>query len=261
MATDPICGMQVDETTGRHAERDGEQFYFCSEHCRQTFLGQRSPGTSTGSACSAPSETSSRVIEKKSRFFCPMHPEIQQDHPGTCPKCGMALEARSRRRLVRSRRSTPARCTPRSSKTIRAIAPSAAWRWNRRSIVAGESDRGELDDMLRRFWVAAVLAAVVLLLAMLPMVGLPVDRLLGARASTWLQLVLSTPVVLWAGAPFFRRAWQSLLTRNLNMFTLIAIGTGTAYAYSLFATLVARPASRAIAARTARSRSISRRRR
>ncbi len=126
-----------------------------------------------------------------------MHPEIEQDHPGNCPICGMALEPKS--------------------------FPQP-----------GDSDRGELDDMLRRFRMAAVLAAAVFVLAMGPMVGLPVE---GWLASPWLQLVLSTPVVLWAGAPFFQRGWQSLLTRNLNMFTLIAIGTGAAYAYSLFATL------------------------
>ncbi len=129
-----------------------------------------------------------------------MHPEVEQDHPGNCPKCGMALEAKT---------SGP----------------------------AGDSDRSELDDMQRRFWVAAPLAGAVLIVAMGPMVGLGVDRLLSARASTWLELALSTPVVVWAGAPFFRRAWQSLVTRNLNMFTLIAIGAGSAYAFSLFATL------------------------
>ncbi|HEY1784638.1 MAG TPA: heavy metal translocating P-type ATPase [Pirellulales bacterium] len=235
MATDPICGMQVDETTGRHADRGGTRFYFCSEHCRQSFLAAPPASTaephcqmhSNGPAAGTPlqSEKSAlppqngpattaasqpshgvaaggdgRTTSEPTIYTCPMHPEVQQDHPGNCPKCGMALEPKT-------------------------------------GSLTGESDGGELDDMTRRFWVAAVLATIVWLMAMLPMVGLPIDRWLGASASAWLEMLLSTPVVLWAGAPFFRRGWQSLVTRNLNMFTLIAIGTGAAYAYSVFALL------------------------
>ncbi len=111
------------------------------------------------------------------------------------------------------------------------------WHGGAKAARPDEADGGELDDMQRRFWLAAVLAGLVWLMAMAPMVGVPLDRWLSTSASTWLQLLLSTPVVLWAGAPFFHRAWQSLVTRNLNMFTLIAMGTGAAYGYSLFATL------------------------
>ncbi len=201
MATDPICGMQVDESTGRHADRGGQRFYFCSDHCRKKFLATVSSAPGSEGATARPATQTAppdpaRSLPEPTIYTCPMHPEIEQDHSGNCPKCGMALE-------------------PKFDSS------------------AGESDHSELDDMTRRFSVAAVLATIVWLMAMLPMVGVPVDRLLGESLNAWLQLALSTPVVVWAGAPFFRRGWQSLVTRNLNMFTLIAIGTGTAYAYSL----------------------------
>jgi Cu+-exporting ATPase len=129
-----------------------------------------------------------------------MHPEVEQDGPGTCPKCGMALEPKT-------------------------VQPDK------------EEDDSELRNMTRRFWVGLVLTIPVLLLAMLPMLGVPVDRWLGAKLLPWLQLVFSTPVVLWGGWPFFERGWRSIVTWNLNMFTLIAIGTGAAYLYSLLAVL------------------------
>ncbi|HTU24012.1 MAG TPA: heavy metal translocating P-type ATPase [Pirellulales bacterium] len=238
MATDPICGMQVNEETGLSIDRDGKRYYFCSDRCRQRFLTAQQPpavGCSTPQARSnASAENPPVAVEKESCcshrspadhsngprqqsahhvaigpgaslptavYTCPMHPEIRQAAPGNCPKCGMALEPEN----------LPA---------------------------AGGAGQEELAEMARRLWVAAVLASVVWLLAMAPMFGLPVDRWLGAVASAWLQLVLCTPVVVWAGAPFFHRAWQSLRTGNLNMFTLIAIGTGTAYVYSLFALLL-----------------------
>ena len=126
-----------------------------------------------------------------------MHPEIEQDHPGSCPKCGMALEPKV--------------------------------------IQAGEKeDDSELNDMSRRFWVGLVLGLPVLILAMAPMVGL---EILSPQVSVWIQFLLATPVVLWSGWPFFQRGWKSLLSRHLNMFTLIAIGMGAAYFYSAAATL------------------------
>ncbi|GAC1464312.1 MAG: heavy metal translocating P-type ATPase [Isosphaeraceae bacterium] len=134
-------------------------------------------------------------------YTCPMHPEIEQEGPGTCPKCGMELE--------------PKTGQPES-----------------------EEDDSELRNMTRRFWVALILTVPVLLLAMLPMLGVPLDRWLGTKPSLWLQLVLASPVVLWCGWPFFERGWRSIVTWNLNMFTLIAIGTGAAYLYSLVAILL-----------------------
>ncbi|HEX4129498.1 MAG TPA: heavy metal translocating P-type ATPase [Pirellulales bacterium] len=134
-------------------------------------------------------------------YTCPMHPEIEQVGPGVCPKCGMALE------------------------------PKHA------SLDEPEDD-SELRDMARRFWVSLVLTAPVFALAMLPMVGVPIDRLFGGPLAAWLELLLSTPVVLWGGWPFFERGWRSLVSRHLNMFTLIALGTGAAYLFSVVAVLV-----------------------
>lgn len=198
MAIDPICGMTVDEATARKVDKDGEAFYFCSEHCRKTF---EATGTSDPHEHHPHRDaTESKPVEVVNTYTCPMHPEIEQDHPGSCPKCGMALEPK-------------------------AVQPG------------GEEDDSELRDMTRRFWIALALTIPVLLLAMLPMVGVPVDHWLGSTIHTWIQLVLSTPVVLWAGWPFFERGWRSVVTWNLNMFTLISIGTGAAYFYSLLAVL------------------------
>src|SRR2546426_3000926 len=136
----------------------------------------------------------------KTEYTCPMHPEIVRGAPGSCPICGMALEPRT-------------------------------------VTLEGEENL-ELRNMSRRFWMSVVLAAPVLLLAMADMIpGRLVGPLVSARAVTWLELVLATPVVLWGGWPFFERGWQSLVNRSPNMFTLIALGVGTAYVYSVMATL------------------------
>lgn len=148
--------------------------------------------------CGMALEPMAKPAKTKTLYTCPMHPEIEQDQPGDCPKCGMALEAIS---------------------------------------VAAVADQGdsELRDMTRRFWVGLVFGFPVLVLAMSPMIAPPIENWLSASMSQWLQLVLSTPVVLWAGWPFFVRGWQSVQRRSLNMFTLIALGTGAAYAFSVFA--------------------------
>ena len=133
-------------------------------------------------------------------YTCPMHPEIEQVGPGACPKCGMDLEPKT---------------------------------------LAADDGQGEaeLPGMARRFWIAAALALPVFLLSMLPMLGVSLDRWLTPTVNQWLQLALATPVVLWAGWPFFERGFRSIVTGHLNMFTLIAIGTGAAYLYSVVAVL------------------------
>ena len=202
MAIDPICGMTVDERTAISAERDGETFYFCCEHCRRKFLAP----------ARAPSENGSTLVgltlpAKESKessagtiYMCPMHPEVEQDHPGTCPKCGMALEPKT--------------------------------------ITAGLEDYTELRDMTRRFWLATALALPVLAIAMLPMLGVPLHNWLSMAQLHWLQFALTTPVVLWAGWPLLTRGWQSIVSGHLNMFTLILIGVGAAFLYSAVATLL-----------------------
>ena len=199
MAIDPICGMTVDERTAISAERDGETFYFCCEHCQRKFLAPAPTNLADGSTLVAltpptPSPSAGTI------YMCPMHPEIEQDHPGTCPKCGMALEP----------------------KTITAV----------------PEDDTELRDMTRRFWLATALALPVLSFAMLPMFGVPLHHWLSMAQLHWLQFALTTPVVLWAGWPLMTRGWQSIVSGHWNMFTLILIGVGAAFLYSAFATAV-----------------------
>jgi Cu+-exporting ATPase len=192
-ARDPVCGMAVDSAHAKHrAEWRGETYAFCSEHCRSKFLAGPDHYVHVNPAEPALREDAGAI------YTCPMHPEIRQDHPGSCPICGMALEP-----LVAAREPAP---------------------------------NEELADMTRRFWLALGLTVPVVILAMGgEMSGL--GRFASARFSIWAQFALATPVVLWAGAPFFARAWASLRTRHLNMFTLIALGTGIAWAYSVIATL------------------------
>jgi len=205
MATDPICGMTVDEKTARTAVRDGVTAYFCSEGCRQKFMGDAllpmSSSSSSAPCCGSHRPTAAPATGRADAIYtCPMHPEIEQVGPGSCPKCGMDLEPKT-------------------------LQPDSG------------DDDPEFRGMTRRFWIAAGLTLPVFLVSMLPMLGLPVDRWLGSTAHPWLQLVLTTPVVLWAGWPFFERGFRSLVTGHLNMFTLIAIGTGAAYLSSVVAVL------------------------
>lgn len=226
MAEDPICGMLVDETTRLCAERDGKTYYFCSGHCREKFLGQA--GVVVASSVSAkyfcpmcPGVQSDRPgdcpkcgmalernpawdAERRTLYTCPMHPEVEQDHPGDCPKCGMALEPKT---------------VPRQ--------------------VGGEEDDAQLRDMKRRFQIGVVLTLPVFLVAMAHLV--PAWRhaeWVNGDVARWRQFILSTPVVLWAGCPFFVRGWRSLVNRNLNMFTLISLGVGAAYLFSATAMLL-----------------------
>lgn len=191
MAIDPVCGMSVDMATAQHTHRhNSEDFYFCSSGCRTKFAGN--PAKYLAREDTKPSAQDSGAI-----FTCPMHPEIRQTGPGSCPICGMALEPLT--------------------------------------VTEDSGPNHELIDMKRRFWVGLALAVPVLVLEMGGhLTGL--TMLLGQQLSNWIQFLLATPVVLWAGWPFFVRGWNSLKTRNLNMFTLIAMGTGVAWVYSVVAT-------------------------
>ena len=191
---DPVCGMMVDPHTTQHkAEHAGRPYYFCSAGCRAKFLAD--PERYLDPAIAA---AKAEPVPEGTTYTCPMHPEIRQIGPGSCPICGMALEPV----LV--------------------------------SLNDGPNE--ELIDMTRRFRIGLALAIPVVILEMgSHFLGL--NHYVGQRTSNWLQLVLATPVVLWAGWPFFVRGWQSLVNRSLNMFTLIAMGTGTAWIYSVVATL------------------------
>jgi P-type Cu+ transporter len=188
---DPVCGMTVDPATSKHRfDHHGETFHFCSAGCRtkfaanpESYLGEVKPKAD---------------VQEGTIYTCPMHPEIRKTGPGSCPICGMALEAE-----VASLDAPP---------------------------------NPELADMTRRFWIGLALSVPPVVLEMGGHIA-GGHGLVDQTLSNWIQFVFATPVVLWAGWPFFVRGWQSLVTRHLNMFTLIAIGTGVAYLYSVIGTL------------------------
>jgi len=196
--TDPVCGMTVKPDTQHRLTHEGEEVLFCSAGCASKFAADPAKYTHAhhGHSMHGGPPVDPETVPAGSKWTCPMHPEIVRDGPGSCPICGMALEP---------------------------MMPSAD---------AGPNP--ELIDMSRRFWIGAVLALPVLALEM----GrhfLGIDNFVPPVWNGWLQFLLATPVVLWAGFPFFERGYQSLKTRNLNMFTLIALGTGVAWSYSVIA--------------------------
>lgn len=241
---DPVCGMLVDPESGKPSIQYGghqhgdHAYHFCSDHCRARFeaapedyLSAEDPvcGMAVERAnakhftrqegqgvyfCSArckekfdadpdayaDGRPEPEPMPEGTKYTCPMDPEIVRDEPGACPICGMALEPMG--------------------------VPNGD---------AGPSP--ELVDFTRRLWISAALALPLFIIAMGPMVGLPVDAWLGSRIATWVEFVLATPIVLWAAKPFFARGWMSITNRSPNMWTLIAIGVGAAYGYSVVATL------------------------
>ena len=170
-------------------------------------------------------------------YTCPMHPEVRQPGPGACPKCGMALEPVT----VAPRAARTEYVCPMHPQIVRpepGSCPICGMALEPRAASAEEGDNPELADMSRRFWVGLAITAPLLILVMgdlLP--GRPFERLASTRALQWIELALASPVVLWGGWPFFLRAWRSVVTRSLNMFTLIGLGIAVAYVYSLVATL------------------------
>jgi Cu+-exporting ATPase len=236
---DPVCGMTVDPSKGKPtAEHDGRVFHFCCEGCRTKFVaapqdyltakdpvcgmtvdrasarhflrheGQKHYFCSAGCKGKFEAEPAKYLSDqpapapmpKGTQYTCPMHPEVVRDKPGSCPLCGMALE-------------------PMGVPT------------------GDEGPNPELVDFTRRFWVSAFMSLPLLVITMGPMLGLPVRDWIGERVAAWLELALATPVVLWAALPFFHRGWESIVNRSPNMWTLISIGVGAAYLYSVVATL------------------------
>jgi Cu+-exporting ATPase len=257
--------MTVDESSPLRAVRDGQTYFFCSEHCRKKFVEQTHPAelialepatrTSGGGHCHGKSEVSPAQHDHlphhvaatakpsaAAKYFCPMCPGVESNKPGDCPKCGMALE----RNL--------AWVAPASGKAIYTcpmhpevrqdypgdcpicgmpLEPMAA------TVSEDEEENAELSDMTRRFWIGAALTLPVFVLTMAHLVpALAAQAWADSHASRWIQFALTTPVVVWAGWPFFRRGWRSLVTGRLNMFTLIAIGVGAAYIFSAAAMLM-----------------------
>jgi len=193
--TDPVCGMSVTLGKGKPSLKyKGEEFHFCSPKCHDKF--EADPYFYVSGNSRKKKAMEAKQSAKGALYTCPMHPQIVQEGPGTCPICGMALEPQS-----------------------------------------GVSDEPnhELVDFTRRLWVSALAAVPLLILTMGPMVGVPIRDWIGEGVAIYLEVLLATPVVLWAALPFFQRGWASLVTRNFNMWTLIMIGVGAAYLYSMIA--------------------------
>ena len=218
-AIDPVCGMTVDSDSSRSSSYHGEDYFFCSESCQRKFendpsavlakAAQREADTheeahGEHSCCShgggGESAAKISVSDPEAIYTCPMHPEVEQVGPGDCPICGMDLEPKF-------------------------------------VDMADEGDDGQYRDMKRRFWVGVVLSVPLLILAMGPMVGLNLADAISDQVFGWLQLALATPVVFWCGWPLLVRGVKSFRTMNLNMFSLIAVGTLAAFLFSLFVVL------------------------
>ena len=238
---DPICGMTVDTATALSTERDGETFYFCSQYCLEKFNSEQAEtksccGGSNGQAHNQ--AVQSKINSSSAKYYCPMCEGVQSDVPGDCPKCGMALEA-SEIQVTKQKTIFTCPMHPEVEQDSPGSCPICGMDLEPKTItLVNDEGDAELNAMTRRFWIAVVLSVPVFLLAMLPMMGLAIDRLVGGPVvSRWIQFALTTPVVLWCGWPFFVRGWRSVLTWNLNMFTLISLGVGAAYLYSTIAIL------------------------
>jgi Cu+-exporting ATPase len=236
---DPVCGMDVDPVTSKHQlEHAGKTFYFCSAHCLEKFRNdpERFLTAAPVAAHSAPAEVSTSATTKDSRYYiCPMCPEVRQVGPGACPSCGMALEPENPLPTTRVEYTCPMH--PQIVRSQPGDCPICGMALEPRNVTTEEEENPELVSMTRRFWVGLALTAPLLIVAMVDMLpGMPVRHALPQGWLEWIELVLATPVVLWGGWPFFQRGWRSIVNRSTNMFTLIAMGTGVAYLYSVVAT-------------------------
>jgi len=235
---DPVCGMEVSADSAYHLDHAGHTHYFCSEHCQHKFEAAPGQYLKPATAAEAPvqTDTSCGTSACPVEYTCPMHPEIRQSTPGSCPKCGMALEpAGTPAPAIKTEYVCPMH--PEVVQDHPGSCPRCGMALEPRT-VALEEENPELIDMTRRFWVSAVLATPVFILAMVADL-LPewLPDGLSMHAVQWIEFVLATPVVLWGGWPFFVRGWQSVVTWNLNMFTLIGLGVAVAWTYSVAALL------------------------
>jgi Cu+-exporting ATPase len=247
-AKDPVCGMTVDPARAAStAEHEGRTYYFCCAGCAakfkaepQRYLGKGGDNAETQrtlrDAEVLKSQRKAALSQDNVEYTCPMDPEVKQMGPGACPKCGMALEPAT---IALPATRTEYTC-PMHPEIVRSEPGSCAicgMALEPRT-VALEEENPELRDMSRRFWASLVLTAPILVLMVSEMLpGQPLQAWLGATAVMWLQFALATPVVLWGGWPFFVRGWHSVVNRHWNMFTLIGLGTGAAYGFSVAATL------------------------
>ena len=246
---DPVCGMDVDPTAAQHTlEYAGKTFYFCSAHCLKKFrnnpehfFGGTPGATAVPSSMGGLTQISagSSGIEHpgadERHYICPMCPDVREVGAGPCPSCGMALEPESPLPTTKIEYTCPMH--PEIARTEPGSCPICGMALEPKTVTATEEQSPELLDMTRRFWISLALTAPLLIVAMVDMLpGMPVQHVLQVGWLAWIELILATPVVLWGGWPFFQRGWTSIVNRCTNMFTLIAMGTGVAYLYSLVAT-------------------------
>ena len=231
-AIDPVCHMRVDpESAAGSFEFEGQTYYFCAKHCLHKFTQNPRQFLQPAPTPIGIQPVSITRAKDKIPFTCPMHPEVENTGPGSCPKCGMALEPAIYTPQSQSKYTCPMH--PEIVSDQPGSCPICGMALEPTTVALTDEENPELVDMRRRFWVSVTLAVPVFLLGMsdlIPGISLP-------RGLSWIQLILTSPVVLWCGWPFFVRAWQSIVSRYLNMFTLIGLGVGVAYVFSVVATI------------------------
>ncbi len=253
-AKDPVCGMSVDPVSAKHrAEHAGKDYFFCCAACAQKFMVEPAkylnrPVAAPPMIQITPSRAPVQILPlaapapkpgpppASASYVCPMCPEVQSREPGPCPKCGMALEPEFPMATTRVEYTCPMH--PEVVRPGPGACPICGMALEPRTISGQDEDNPELRDMTRRFWISVLLTAPLLAIAMADMLpGMPVQHAIPPGWLPWIEMVLATPVVLWGGLPFFQRGWTSIVLRSTNMFTLIAMGTGVAYVFSLAATI------------------------
>jgi P-type Cu+ transporter len=245
---DPVCGMTVNPSIAKYSHvHEGSTYYFCCAQCLQKFeadprkylsagLANPSHLVSLGVSAPPPRPSARSVVSTAEKYVCPMCPQVQKTKPGACPSCGMALEPEMPVASTRTEYTCPMH--PEVVRAESGTCPICGMALEPRMVTAREEENPELRDMTRRFWISLLLTIPLLAIAMADMLpAMPVQHALPAGWLPWIELLLATPVVLWGGWPFFQRGWASIVNRSTNMFTLIAMGTGVAYVYSLVATL------------------------
>ena len=232
---DPVCGMDVDPAKTQHKiEHGGKVYSFCSAGCVEKF--RANPDKYLKPATGPAQIAAPKTMASATAYVCPMCPEVRETKPVPCPKCGMALEPETPLPATKTEYTCPMH--PEIVRPGPGACPICGMALEPRTVTAKEEENPELRDMTRRFWISVLLTVPLLGIAMADMLpGMPVKSALPLGRLEWLELVLATPVVLWAGWPFFQRGWASIVNRSTNMFTLIAMGTGVAYIYSLVATV------------------------
>ncbi|MPY90137.1 MAG: heavy metal translocating P-type ATPase [Luteitalea sp.] len=238
-AIDPVCGMRVDPARATfHAEHDGDTYYFCCSACHAKFVADPQLFLAASERQGQSQAPTTEATRDASAWVCPMCSDVREAQPGPCPRCGMSLEPeRPAAPAVRTVYTCPMH--PEVQSDGPGACPKCGMALEPRVIQLEEPPNPELVDMKRRLVIGGLLTVPIVIIAMGDMIaGGAVTRAIGGRLANWIQLALATPVVLWAGQPFFERGWRSIVRRSPNMFTLIALGVGAAYVYSLAATIV-----------------------